>query len=39
MDIKETIDFFLNLKNNSTEKTEIKVYDQYIGILSDLKNK
>ena len=39
MDIKETIDFFLNLKNNSTEKTEIKVYDQYIGILSDLKNR
>jgi hypothetical protein len=39
MDIKETIDFFLNLKNNSVEKTEIKVYDKYIGILSDLKNR
>lgn len=39
MEIKETIDFFLNLKNNSVQKSEIKVYDRYIGILSDLKNR
>jgi hypothetical protein len=37
MKIKETLDFFLNLKNDSVEKSEIKVYDKYIGILSDLK--
>ncbi|MFD0992167.1 hypothetical protein [Tenacibaculum geojense] len=39
MKIKETLDFFLNLKNNSVEKSEIKVFDKYIGILSDLKNR
>jgi hypothetical protein len=39
MKIKETLNFFLNLKNNSVEKSEIKIYDKYIGILSDLKNR
>ncbi|MFT6699470.1 MAG: hypothetical protein ACJAVD_000969 [Porticoccaceae bacterium] len=39
MKIKETLNFFLNLKNDSVEKSEIKVYDKYIGILSDLKNR
>tara|TARA_B110000090_G_C12941574_1_gene277527 strand:+ start:50 stop:493 length:444 start_codon:yes stop_codon:yes gene_type:complete len=37
MKIKETLNFFLNLKNDSVEKSEIKIYDKYIGILSDLK--
>ncbi|MBT3548139.1 MAG: hypothetical protein HN487_10675 [Flavobacterium sp.] len=39
MKIKETLNFFLNLKNDSVEKSEIKVYDKYIEILSDLKNR
>jgi hypothetical protein len=39
MKIKETLDFFLNLKNDSVEKSEIKVYNKYIGILSDLKSR
>ena len=39
MKIKETLNFFLNLQNNSVEKSEIKIYDKYIGILSDLKNR
>lgn len=39
MKIKETLIFFLNLKNESVEKAEIKIYDKYIGILSDLKNR
>ena len=39
MNIKETLNFFLNLKNDSVNKTEIKVYDKYIGILTDLKNR
>ena len=39
MKIKETLNFFLNLKNDSVEKSEIKVYDKFIGILSDLKNR
>ena len=39
MEIKETLNFFINLKNDSVEKSEIKVYDKYIGILSDLKNR
>ena len=39
MEIKETLDFFLNLKTDSVEKAEIKIYNKYIGILSDLKNR
>jgi hypothetical protein len=39
MKIKETLNFFLNLKNDTVEKSEIKVYDKYIRILSDLKNR
>mgnify|MGYP006449332783 FL=1 len=39
MKIKETLNLFLNLKNDSVEKSEIKVYDKYIEILSDLKNR
>jgi hypothetical protein len=27
------------LKNNTAEKSEIKIYNNYIGILSDLKNR
>lgn len=39
MKIKETLNLFLNLKNDSVEKSEIKIYDKYIGILSDLKDR
>ena len=39
MKIKETLNFFLNLKKDSVEKSEIKIYDKYIGILSNLKNR
>lgn len=39
MKIKETLNFFLSLKNDSVEKSEIKIYNKYIGILSDLKDR
>lgn len=39
MEIKDTLNFFMNLKSNSIEKSEIKLYDKYIGILLDLKNR
>jgi hypothetical protein len=39
MVINETLEFFQNLKTNSNEKSEIKLYDKYILILSDLKNR
>ncbi|MBU3823169.1 hypothetical protein KO566_14010 [Flavobacteriaceae bacterium XHP0103] len=39
MKIEETLIFFLNLKTNSVEKPEIKIYDKYIGILLDLKSR
>lgn len=39
MRINETLDFFQNLKNDTAEKCEIELYDNYIGILSDLKNR
>lgn len=39
MKIKETLQFFLNLRSNSIEKSKIKVYDKYIGILYDLTNR
>jgi len=37
MGINETLDFFQNLKNETAEKREIKLYDKYNSILSDLK--
>lgn len=37
MGINETLDFFQNLKNETAEKKEIKLYDKYNSILSDLK--
>ena len=39
MKITETLNLFLSLKNNSNEKSEIRVYDKYIGILSDLETR
>src|SRR5690606_4775275 len=36
MKIKEALDFFLNLKKDSVEKSEIEIYDKYQAILSDL---
>lgn len=39
MKIAETLDFFKNLKKESTEKSEIKLYDKYIAILLDLNNR
>ncbi len=39
MRITETLDFFQNLKNGTTEKSEIKLYDNYIAILLDLNDR
>jgi hypothetical protein len=39
MKIAETLDFFKNLKNVTTDKSEIKLYDKYIAILLDLNNR
>ena len=39
MKIIEAMHFFLNLKNDSVEKSDIIIYDKYIGILSDLKDR
>ncbi len=39
MRLAETLDFFQNLKNNTAEKSEIKLYNNYVGILTDLKNR
>jgi uncharacterized membrane protein len=39
MNINETLNFFVNFKKNSNDKSEIKIYDKYIGILSDLKER
>ena len=39
MKIKRTLNFFLNLKNDSNEKSEIKIYAKFIEILLDLKNR
>ena len=39
MGINETLNFFESLKNENTGKSEIKVYNKYIEILSDLKNR
>jgi hypothetical protein len=39
MRLAETLDFFQNLKNNTAAKSEIKLYNNYIGILTDLKNR
>lgn len=39
MRLAETLDFFQNLKNNTAENSEIKLYNNYIGILSALKNR
>jgi hypothetical protein len=39
MRLVETLDFFQNMKNDTVEKSEIKLYNNYIRILSDLKNR
>ncbi|PKG52282.1 hypothetical protein [Olleya sp. 1-3] len=39
MNINETLNFFVNFKKSSNDKSEIKIYDKYIGILSDLKER
>jgi F0F1-type ATP synthase assembly protein I len=39
MGINETLNFFENLKNENAGKSEIKVYNKYIEILSDLQNR
>ena len=39
MGINETLVFFQNLKTNTNEKSEIKLYDKYILILTNLKNR
>ncbi|OIQ27061.1 MAG: hypothetical protein BM564_13410 [Bacteroidetes bacterium MedPE-SWsnd-G2] len=39
MKINKTLNVFLNFKNDSVEKNEIKIYDKYIAILSDLKHR
>lgn len=39
MKIIEAMHFFLNLKNDSVEESDIIIYDKYSGILSDLKNR
>jgi hypothetical protein len=39
MRLAEALDFFQNLKNNTSEKSEIKLYNNYVGILTDLKNR
>ena len=39
MKIVEAKIFFESLKNNTDKKSELKIYESFIGILSDLKNK
>jgi len=39
MKINEAIDFLKSLLNKTNEKSEIKVYGKFIGMLTDLKNK
>lgn len=39
MSINETVNYFRNLVNGTVKKTEIRLYEKYIAVLSDLKNK
>ena len=39
MNINEASDFFKNLTTNTNEKSEIRIYQTFIAILSDLENK
>ncbi|PWJ54777.1 hypothetical protein CLV98_11664 [Dyadobacter jejuensis] len=39
MKIRESLNFFLDLKGNTTEKSEIKVYNKFIGILTALESR
>lgn len=39
MNINEASDFFKNLTTNTNEKSEIRIYQKFIAILSDLENK
>jgi hypothetical protein len=39
MKINEASDFFESLINKAGKKSEIKIYESFVGILSDLKNK
>ncbi len=39
MTIQETYIFFENLKNETTNRSEIKIYDRFLHILTELKNK
>lgn len=38
MNINETSDFFKTLIKETTEKPEIRIYEKFISILSDLEN-
>ena len=37
MTLQETLNFFESLKNEATKKSEIKVYEKFVYILSELK--
>ena len=39
MTLQEAYDFFESLKNETTKKYEIKVYEKFLHILSKLKNR
>ena len=39
MDIKEAIDLLKSLQTEADKKSEIRIYENFTGILSDLKNK
>ncbi len=39
MKINETLDYFLDLKNRTEQKAEKRIYEKFVGILSDLKHR
>ena len=39
MKINETLDYFLDLKNKTEQKAEKRIYEKFVGILSDLKHR
>ncbi len=39
MTINKTVNYFRNLVAGTVKKTEIRLYEKYIAVLSDLKNK
>jgi len=39
MNINEASDFFKNLTTDTNKKSEIRIYQTFIAILSDLENK